>query len=207
MTSEYILERPLWHGSELVQGLAKGLLAIDGFIGLWTYLCRDSLNELQPLPHARYSAWCFIALNGMDIVAHAHRSRSYTMFHHLSTMFGCLLCLMVGGFAPSIVRMILVLESAGPWYKFLSLAKRLKQDVAIIWCLSMGVIVTNFAIRLPFVIWLAYTLLQHLRTKMTMADTSQPITTWLWSFLLAYCPLTVYLDSKWNSKILRQMSC
>jgi hypothetical protein len=187
-----------------LQFVTKLGLAIDGYMALVTYIHRHSSEDLEPLPHAYASAISFLVVNAVDMVAHMHRPYSYTMLHHVVAMVGCALCISAGGFAPSIIRLTLLLEVVGPWYKALSLANQfgVPKTGRLSRCLSVGAIACNVGVRFPFVLWLACTLMGHLHKTMTFPEATTSVNIWLWGILVAYCPLTVYVDSKWTERLI-----
>ena len=178
--------------------LVKAALAVDGLLALVTY--HQRMPTLDPLPHADTSVWCFCLHNAIDMIAHLHRPLGYSMLHHCLSMAGGVAAINAGGFSPSIIRMSLVLEAVGPWYKALTLAKRLQANPRVIMILSAGVVASNTLIRLPYSLWLACTLLRHMHKYW---DYTPMHTLRLWGLLVAYCPLLVYLDLKWSDRVLQ----
>ena len=179
--------------------LTKAALTIDGLLALVDYHQRTP-PSLDPLPHADVSAWCFCLHNAIDMIAHSNRPFSYTMLHHTLAMAGGVGAIRVGGFTPSIIRMSLILEAVGPWYKALALAKRLHASPRVILNLSAGAVASNTLIRLPYAMWLACTLLGYMHRYW---DYTPVHTLRLWGMLAAYCPLIMYLDWKWSNRIVQ----
>lgn len=184
-----------------IQLVGKFVLAVDGCIALRSYLARDPYQPLTPLSHAIESTWAFVAVNAVDMVAHAGHPFSYTYLHHLAAMSGSLMCLMHGGFAPSIVRMTLIMEVVSPWYKGLRMAKIVGHRALARW-MSAGAIAVTLFVRVPFVVWLAGTLYSQLREKWALDPLAQPVSTGVWAVLLAFCPVSMRIDAAWTAKMI-----
>ena len=185
-----------------VQLVSKLALTVDGYLALQAYLARDTYLLLKPLPHATESTLAFVAVNAVDMVAHAAHPFSYTYLHHLVAMSGSLMCLLHGGFAPSIVRMILVMEAVTPFYKGVRIAK-ITGNRTLLRYMSAGAIIATLFVRVPFVVWLAVTLCNQLREKWKMPSSVQAVSPGVWTVLLACCPISIRIDVAWTAQMIR----
>lgn len=207
LSLHFVLQRQAMYASLrsaylMVQFVSKSALAVDGYVALRSYLARDPHQLLMPLPHATESTWAFVAVNAVDMVAHAGHPFSHTYLHHVVAMSGSLMCLMHGGFAPSIVRMILIMEVVTPWYKGMRMAKTLGHPTLVRW-MSAGAIAATLFVRVPFVVWLAATLYHQLRAKWALHPLAQPVSTGVWAVLLAICPISMRIDAAWTAQMMR----
>lgn len=187
----------------VVQFANKLALAVDGFNALCIFVQRGPAELFQPLGHAKKSAYAFLCVDMIDIVAHAHRPTSSSMVHHLLSMAACLACLYKGGFAPSVIRLTLVMEAVAPWYKAMRIAKLLgaRPQSPVLRAFTAGAIASNILIRGPFAVWLAQTLLKQMWFAWH-APVKLGVDLPLWIVLVAYCPLAMRLDLMWTAAML-----
>lgn len=193
----------------LIQTIAKTVLA---WMGWWTVfvfpaqpivsMTAQQAVAVGPPTYAYAGAFLYMIVDVVDILWHVRDKGWTNMAHHVGSLVGTCVCILLGPPGRLLINCTLILETAGPFYQLLKLRTHsalLQRYASEIRLLVLGI---NVCLREAYLLWLLMTL-----TTLAYDSTVASVNWTAIAGVIIWCIalLGLILDIIWSQCLIRGM--